>query len=387
MEEYLEELGYLAIQRRKLLFSPDVGLAGLHELDDRITAHREGVRLAGRTAFEIAEARLGHPDPWQQYVAIRTWLEAGRPTPDRVLARLVEAAEADLPSWREALRRLPDDLLSSLLPTDATLSLPRVLPLSVDAWGWHGQLPVALAGSLAASELGAVRAAVARAVGTDDRIETGLLRMMLEDADREVVHRALWSAVLRAPSTAADLCRRLLERLPEDPFVVQALGLVGDLHDINRVLPLIDVQTTQSAAIRALGHLGNLAAVEPLLGLLESGSDDLALAASDALESILGPVPLAPEPPRHSWDESGPVPLDAGWAREIWNRRAAELDGGRRWVRGRPSPATIDPDADCMERLWRFAVAGAAVGPPRFRCEVPDGFYAAAPTFEALVGE
>jgi hypothetical protein len=278
IEEHLEQIGFLSIQRRKMLFSPEAGLPSLLELDDRIAAHHEGLRIAGPVGVEVAEGRLGDPDPWQHYVAARIWLEEGRPSSDRVLARLVAATEDDLPSWREALRRLSGHLLLSLLPIDSRPLPPPVLPLAADAWGWHGQLPAELARSLTASPLGAVRAAIARAIARDNRLEAGLLDLLIEDQDPEVARRALWSGVLRAPDTATDLCRKFLARHPGDPFVVQALGFVGELKDMDR-------------------------------------------------------------------------------------------------------------GAESMESLWRLAVGGAEVGLPGLRFEVPDGFFAAAQTLEALVGE
>ena len=78
LEEHLEELAFLSIQRRKLVFSPDVPLPDFLPHDGRILAHWKGLELGGEASVQIALTRLEAFDPWEVYAAARVWLGLGR---------------------------------------------------------------------------------------------------------------------------------------------------------------------------------------------------------------------------------------------------------------------------------------------------------------------
>jgi hypothetical protein len=387
--EHLEELGYLAIQARKLRFSPEFGPSALDRLDARAAAHTEALRVAGPAGVEAAGGRMGDTDPFQQYVASRAWLELGRPSPERVLARLAAAAAADHAAWREAFRRAPPELVRRVLPAGSTAGLGAALAVVVDAWAWHDVMPPGDARAFAVSPLGAVRAAVARGLARAPREAAGVVDELCRDPDPEVARRALWSTALRDPRAAADRCRRALDAGSTDAFAVQSLGLIGNAADQARIVALAESGPTRPAALRALGQLGDVAAIGPILDALASDDPEIALAASDALESILG---VLPRPEGGATEHAGglaaaaPEPIDPETGHRAWAERAPAIDPARRWSRGRPLALPADPGAYPMETLWRIAVVDPAGSPP-LRAEVPDGFYEATPTFEAIVGE
>src|SRR5512144_244510 len=88
VEEHLEELGFLAIQRRKLLVDPDTSLARLAEHDERAAAHRDGLAIAARAGGDVARRRLDEVAlDWHAAAAARIWVEEGGPTPGEVVER------------------------------------------------------------------------------------------------------------------------------------------------------------------------------------------------------------------------------------------------------------------------------------------------------------
>src|SRR5512137_373674 len=80
--EHLEELGFLNLQRRKLLFSPELPLRRLPAHDERIEAHLDGLRLGAGASLALAEETLSSDDPWAVFAAARMFLELRRPEPE-----------------------------------------------------------------------------------------------------------------------------------------------------------------------------------------------------------------------------------------------------------------------------------------------------------------
>jgi HEAT repeat protein len=384
--EYFEELGYLAIQSRKMRFSPEFGPAALRRLDTRAAAQVAAIQTAGAAGIEVAKSRLTDGDPFQQFVAIRTWIELGRPSSERVLARLAAARGPDLPAWREALRHASSDPAHWTPPLAASEELGDAFAVVVDAHAWHGLLTPRDARSLARSTAPAVRAAVARSLSRAPREADDVMHELCGDADPEVARRARWSAALRDPRAAADHCRRALDAGSADAFTVQTLGLLGDAADHARLAALAASGSWRPAALRALGHLGVVDAIAPILDTLSSDDAELALAASDALESLVGLVPRR-DAPAEGLGAARPQPIDPERGRLAWAERAPALDASRRWARGRPFTIALEDGAYPMESLWRAAVADPASDERVLRVEVPDGFFAASPTVEATVGE
>jgi HEAT repeat protein len=381
VEEHLEEIAFLSIQRRRMLFSPDIGPRGVDGLDARLEAHHDAMRIAGPEGLAIAAERLNEHDAWHRYAAARIWLEDGRPPTASVLDRIDEREDEPARAWREALRRSPGEVARGLAAagpaTDAALAL------IADACAWHGVPLPAPADTLARSDVSEVRAAAARGLGAAER---SLIEHLIGDAEPAVARSALWSLALCDRERALALCRERLDRGEAEPFAIQTLGLIGDRDDLPRVLPAVAHENVRDAAIRALGHLGAIETVPLLLGLIGSADREAAMAATDALEAITGP--LAPPPrrrlPRPA--DAEPAPPPAEWAAAEWRRMAPRFEQNGRYQRGWafPDPPAGDPP---MSFHWRRAVQGFDPATVGLRREVPDGFFDAAPTHEARPGE
>ena len=152
--EHLEEIAFLSIQRRKLLFSPESPLSQFLPHDARIAAHWDGLVLGGEASVEIALERLKEFDPWEVYAAARVWLELGSPKTEEVLQRLEVVDDELLPAWREALSRIKGDRLAQLLPPEGVADSPtKVQGVLAYAWGRRGMLPEGLAARFAFSSV------------------------------------------------------------------------------------------------------------------------------------------------------------------------------------------------------------------------------------------
>ncbi len=382
LEEHLEEMGFLWMQRRRLLFSPDVPLRRLPNHDERIEAHADGLTIGRATSVEVALERLEDENPWIAAAALRTWLLIGAPDSATALARFDEMPPAFAPAWREALRWSGADTVERVFtPGRATALPPAPFALAIEGLAWHGLLPEAAATHAARHEAAPVREAIARVLawpGTSTAAHD-LLPRLIEDTHPAVRHRARWSAALRdAPS----ICERLRAARPSqlDAFDAQLLGLFGDIDDIATLSRLAEMDVPRMAALRALGDLGSEAAVEALLRVLRIPNEAVQLAATAGLERALGPVGGAEE-----GDEPKPAPPATAEGR--WQELSESLPRGAVLCRGLARPWAGEKRDEPMLWRWRAALL-ATTGETRILTQhVPDGFWEASPSIVATPGE
>jgi len=389
LQEHLEEVAFLSIQRRKLLFSPELPLHRFLPHDGRIAAHWDALVLGGEASVQIALEKLEEFDPWEVYAAARVWLELGTPKTEEITQRL-EAVEDDLlPAWREALSRMTGDRLAELLPPEGLAdSATKVQSVLAYAWGWRGILPEDLAASFAFSSDPRVRRSTARALGWGamPAHASKLLPALLTDPEPDVNRAALWSQALLDPGSAAAIARTHLAAEAPSPFSIRILGLLGTSPDVEFLADLVGADEVGLASVRAMGDLGSPAAVDLLIDLLTDENEELAGAAREAIEMILGSVPVPSEegedPALEEAEEPSPEQVKA-----VWAEMAPSYGRADRWLRGQPSTWEGPKDQEPMEVIWRSGLFAVRQETPWLRNEVPDGFFAAGPDFEAVPGE
>ena len=385
LQEHLEEVAFLSIQRRRLLFSPELSLLELGDHDERISAHWEGLVLGGPASVHLALERMEAFDPWESAAALRVWMELGEPTREEITSAQDAAEEEVVPSWREALRQIPGARLQELFPpADPLPDSPRLQGVLAYAWGWHQILPDSLASKLAFSSDPDVRWSVARSLGWREFSRDGpqLLSALLTDPEEDVHRAALWSGTLLDPAKALVVARERLSSEPSDPFAARVLGLLGEASDGERLKQLARHEDAGPACVLALGELGDLAAMDLLLELVGGEDEALAQAAKGAMEALLGEVPAPLETPE------APAPSELEGIREAWEEMSPSFQdrGGIRWLRGRPFPWEGPPSEEPMESLWRRSLLVSGSENLWLRREVPDGFFSGLPSLEAVPG-
>lgn len=385
IQEHLEELAFLSVQRRKLLFASDVSLPEFLPHDDRIAAHWDGLVVGRPASVEIAKGRLDEFDPWDTYVAARVWIELGDPTGEEIAVKLEETNEEAQSAWREALRRVPRDRLQRLLPRGPDVDgPPGTLSTLVFAWGWHGILAPELVPTLAFSVEPAVRVSIARALGWSG-VHASLLEALITDPEIEVKRAATWSEALLNPKAAVSRCRTTIESNEADPFSVRVLGLLGGLQDVDVLVRTARRQNELgTAGIRALGDLGNVAAMDTLIEIHCDEDEERAEAAGGAMAVLLGGIPEAasgPEQPETETLEPNQPDL-----RDFWLESSQDYSGTQRWLRGRPFPWRGPTEDEPMEALWRSSLLAPRPELNWLRLEVPDGFFTGGPELEAITG-
>ena len=378
VEEHLEELGFLAIQRRKLIVDPDTTLQRLAEHAERVAAHREGLQIAGRVAADIAAKRLDDASlEWHVAAAGRIWIEEGTPSPQEVELRIEASGAPLVAGWREALRRTTPAQVERLFPRGAADPAgPCARQARADARVWHGRASEGELAKLAADGDPSIRASVARSLARSAASGSSAVRAALErladDTEVDVRRRALWSLGLVDRAAALARARRSLGLSPPDAFALRVVGLLGDESDAPRLRKL----AAHPAALRALGDLGRLDALDVLLEQLRAADAELVGAAADAILMLLG------------FPQGLPAlfPADPEVARLRGEDLRGKLDVDARWLRGRPFPHDGVAALESTESRWRALVLGPPM-PDAHRAEVPDGFFSGFPSEEALCGE
>ena len=370
LEEHLEEVATLNVQRRKLLFAVDLPLSDFEDHLERIVAHRDGLRVGGEAGVAVAKAELETEDPWILEAALHAWLELGSPAPEEVRERLNEAPEELLPSWKEALRELSRDALLRILPgADASPLADGAVAVAVDAWGWHDQLSGGLLAEFSKHAQSAVRLAVARHLGHRDEGNRSrpVLESLVKDDNLGVRRVALFSLAQVDESRARSVVREEVRGSNADPFSLRLLGLFGEAPDADLLTPYLSLPNTAAAALYALGDLGSARSAPAILDLVEAEDAAVAKAALAAFEAIVGE--LREDPP------------------EFWQREQSRFSAGKLWRRGQPLPLTEAEEDRSMESRWRATLTSAGAAPTWLHREVPDGFWDAMPSSQANPGE
>jgi uncharacterized protein (TIGR02270 family) len=310
IEQHREEAGFLWVLRSKATGAPDITLDDLIELDQRLDAHMDGLRIAGESGWELCQEALAWPDPGDVFAAavlafgkanpeqVETVLSAAAAAPE--LSRAVVSALAWL-SWPQSepgvRRLLASDVADRRRIGLAASALHRLY------------LRETLIEALQAEDA-ALRARAIKAAGElGCRELLPLIVRQRQGAEGDCRFYAAWSAALLGDPHALPL---LLELTSEGgPRAVEALALIAGLMppgDVGPWLRGLEKRTGgQRLAVIAAGKLGDPAFVPWLIDCMTL--PELARPAGEALRAITGAdiaaLDLAGEPP--DGFEAGPT--------------------------------------------------------------------------------
>lgn len=355
--EHHEELAFLYHQTTRLRDEGEVPLERLADFERRLVAHLDGLALGGSLAWREIGAHHDDEDAGHWYAA---GLLACAQKDDKRFDGLLERARMGGP---EPAARAATGLADALRHAMPSAWSGRLL-------AWLADVPQPLLGELAgvASFLGAgCREALERRLADGCAPSSALLRALgrcgaggavpwlaaraQAEGGTELGGTALAVLAELAGPQALALARQGGERFPVWHPV---LALVGQRADVQLLLGRLAAQPAPETAL-ALGLLGELSAVRPLVGALHN--DAVAAAAATALQWITGAdltevvhendededgdasyrrlqprVPLA----RRSGDETLRVARDpARWTAWL-GEASARFSAGTRYRFGRP---------------------------------------------------
>ena len=374
-EEHAQQAAFLWLLRDNAARDTAYDLAELAELDDRVEAHLDGLRLAGDAGWEACVALLADPEGGEVFgaavIAVDRWdlrgvarvLDTFNDAPD--LARGFVAALGWTPFDR--VRRLLPGLLAGRSP-------PSLQWLGISACVAHRQDPGGPLGNALLSSSPRLKARALRAAGELGRADLlADVRAELQSPDEECRFWAAWSAALFGEAAAAQALWRFASG--STPFAERAACMAMCRMDpamaYTWLYSLVGVAQDARVPLSAAAALGDPTIVPWLLDALKV--PETARLAGGALTRITG-VDLgadgmrgkAPEgfeagpsedPEDESVtmdpDESLPWP-DAEAVAAWWQRHRGEYKRGTRYLLGKP-----------MTPQWLEEVMRAASQPAR----------------------
>ena len=376
--QHAENASHLFLQRASAVDEPHYTKKDIAELDERIEANIDGLRIAGAEGYEIARGQLdANPEPGEFFVCSLLAIEA---RDKERFAPLLEIARADEDACLGLRGAIGWCLAARLKPwvqpwLDSADPFERYL--AAVACSLHRADPGArLAGFLADADP-LLRRRAARLVGELGRGDQRQALMPLLEGDR----RAAWSLGLLGERAAIGPLQKLAAG-GWNPALQVVVRLMHPDEARAWIRTLNGEPVHARTMVQALGLLGDPQAVPWLIGRM--GDDAVARVAGESFSLITG-IDLAYDdldrdgPPLpdddtldaqgHEVDEDEDLPWpDADLCQERWQAIAAGFAAGQRHLCGLPVERCGELPPDGLFQRQRRALAyerqRAAIGSP-----------------------
>jgi uncharacterized protein (TIGR02270 family) len=366
VSQHAEEAAFLWLLRAAAVKAPHYDLKDLADLEERIEAHLDGLRIAGEAAWTFCEDGLQYQEAGEVFAAACLALDADR---DDWLGRAIETAglEADTvkglvsaTGWvpRERLKGRVRDWLQSSEPLLRRVGVNACTVQRTDC----GSYLVPLLEDTDPQ----VRAAALRNAGVMRRRDLrSAVTACLDDSDAECAYRAGYAATLLGQDAGLKVLQQVAGSDAPTAEASLQLMLRAMPHGaaVDWVRCLNQKPGAGRAVIQATGVIGDPASVPWLIE--QMAEPPLARVAGEAFSMITG-VDLAYDDLERDWPEgfeAGPtesaedddVALDAdedlAWPApdllaQWWVDHQADYRAGSRYLCGRP----IDRD-NCLAVL------------------------------------
>jgi uncharacterized protein (TIGR02270 family) len=362
LEEHLEELAFLWGQRRTALRSPRYTFRAFAHLEERVTAHLQGVLAVGDEALPLLEDTLREGDSSAAFAAAYALLHHrdGSATA-RVLDAFAHADGARLGGLRDALCQGPT---GPVLPQIQALAHSPQAPLAVaaaEALAFHTDVGLTdrLVRQFLTDEDVAVRAGGWRLIGyLGMRLDPKTYAAALRDdpvVKRAALHAGAWCG---EPGVVA-VGRQLAERpAPEHADALELLAILGGPEDLARFAAIGQRSALGPGRFHLLGCFGHPGLVELLLAGMRDPDAATAVAAGAAFTKMTGAEIESANVARLSND--GSAPADE-FAMEFLDevKLPDPILAQRHWDK-------VGPQVSQASRMCRGVDVGGALAPERF---------------------
>ena len=380
VEEHGGEAAFLFQIRAVAATASHYDGARLHELDERIEAHLDGLRIAESEGLAIALAALDEDEPGTAFTLAVLAAERGDADAFAAALALAEASRGVARAVVAGLAWVPftaaRGVLAPLLAPGASSLHKRI---GIAACAAHREHPGEALGYALFDEDLALKARALRAVGELGRLDLAdAVRAELPVArGDERRFWAAWSAALLGVEAAVPVLWSIADS--GGPFAERACTLVMRRLDVREARTRLEglgaAPDHARAAIAGAAALGDPALIPWLLASM--GNPALARVAAEAFATITGAAiegSLAGRAPKGfragpsddpadvvvTIDGDGPLPWPAEAAlRAWWSAREGGFRRGSRYLGGAPlTPSTLEDDVLRGNQRRR---AGAAI--------------------------
>jgi len=284
--EHLEEASFLYEQRISLLDDPELAWSDLHDFEERFEAHIDALVLGEQLALAVCRQRAEGGDFGELHAAVRVFCRQDRQDlVDEVLDALDPQDDERVKAVADALcRELPEEWRLSFVQKWKE-GLPAYKKVAVRALGYR-RLPVAavLLEALPRATDDAVLDII-WALGRlrDPSARPLLYNTYLKEGDASVKAAAALALLRMGEPSTLQHCVSIAR---SQPWALLPIGLGGSQSNTGLLVELAASDGASPECMLALGLLGDVSAVEPLLYHL--GNARLAEKASIGLYLITG---------------------------------------------------------------------------------------------------
>lgn len=287
--EHADEAAFLWLQRTHAVHAPNYLPRQFADLDERLAAHIDGLRVAGEDGWALVEQGLANEGPEDFFPAVVLALEAS----DGRFESLVERAKAApdvVPGVISALGWVSARFLAGRAGALLGAEEPLQQKLGIAACALHRKDPGAALDRLLDAPVDSVRIRAARSAGELGRADLASRLATLLDADKpELRYRAARSLVLLGERTTA-LDTLAAVALAPGPRQQPALELALRAMDPKRGHALLRQLDQVPGAMRlriiGAGHVGDPRYVPWLIDMMAQPA--LARIAAEAFVNITG---------------------------------------------------------------------------------------------------
>lgn len=352
--EHADEAAFLWLQRASAVRAPNYGPTQFADLDERLAAHIDGLRVAGDEGWALAEAALDNEGPEDFFPAAVLAAEAPDARFDALVERAAEAMEA-VPGLVSALGWVSPEYLGGRVKAMLDDTLPLKQKLGIAACALHRKNPGAALDRLLEGAVDSVRIRALRAAGELGRTDLAAsVQAAVVEPKPALRFWAAWSAVLLGDRFQAveTLAAAALKPGPHQLRALQlALQAMEPAAGHALLTELSSVPDAQRLRIIGAGFVGDARYVPWLIEQMAQPA--LARIAAEAFVSITGadfnreqmevPPPGGFEdgPTDDPDDENVEPPEDialpwpdAGKVQRWWAAHGAQFGGGTRFFLG-----------------------------------------------------
>lgn len=359
VEQHVDEAAFLWSQRRLLLRRADIGLPDLAQIDDRLDAHLDGLRVLGTKGWLAAKSAQAAGLEGAAFATTVLALESRNR--DRIDLQLA-SADADpnaCQAFRSALGWVPASDLVGIVVAMLAAESAVARGCGVAAGALHRvDLREGLGAAIRDPDRG-VRLRALKACGELGRIDMlADLAEVMTHADAGERSWASWSAMLLGDPRGRDVA--LADGVAGGAFsaATELFLRSADLGVVHRALRQWSSAVSEPTArqrwlLRGIGIAGDPRYVPWVIDLMSS--DDVARAAGEAFMSITGADLVAlglvreapsglesgpsddPDDGRVGMDEDDGLPWpDANKVKAWWQASAEAFPEGSRYMAGQP---------------------------------------------------
>lgn len=358
--EHVEEACFLWLQRTDAVHAPNYSPQQFADLDERLAAHIDGLRVAGEAGWQVAESALENEGPEDFFPAAVLTLEAGDGRFDDLAARATEAPEV-VPGLISALGWVSPKVLKGQVKRLLGDATPLRQKLGIAACALHRKDPGKMLDDYVVSPVDSVRIRALRAAGELGRRDLlPQLPAALHETKPEVVFWAARSAVLlgdrdKALDGLGGLALKSGQRqLQALQLALQAMDMKAG-HELLKRLP--DAPDGRRLRIIGTGYVGDARYVPWLIDQMTK--PEVARIAAEAFVNITGadfnldqleappPEEFEEGPTEDPDDENVELPEDVAlpWPdieklKNCWTKNQARFVEGQRYFLGNPLSAT-----------------------------------------------